>query len=489
MGASAGRIGAGAYNHGMKIWLAVLFLLPLSACIPQPPTATVPPSTSDQTPTSPDQTASPLVVDGFFDDWAGTAPQALDPAGDGGVSGVDFTEIAVAHTDDLLVIAIELGKVVNLQSEPALVLTLSAGGPELRYDFAERTGALGDERATHVVIGLASNPTVTSDRFEIALRRDAAAGDTRLFVDGAPVTLSFADPNPGGDLAGPFNYAWDNPAPAPAPLSSEQAAGTIRVLSYNVLNDGVMSSLRDDHFQRILTALDPDVIAFQELENRAAATVEARIEEWLGGDWHARKQADLVTVSRWPFVEGWPETHQPLHPRIFPAMLDVDGRQLVVFNAHLFCCAEDAGRQDQADGFAAFIREHAPEGVPFILAGDLNLVGDARQLLTLLTGDILDEDVYGPDSPPDADGTSLADAVPRHLLSPHTYTWFDPVSAFSPGRLDYVIYTNSLLTATGFVLDSTLLPPELLETLAIRAHDTLEASDHLPVVVDFGFLP
>ncbi|HUF38837.1 MAG TPA: endonuclease/exonuclease/phosphatase family protein [Anaerolineales bacterium] len=432
--------------------------------------------------------SSPLVIEGFFDDWAAAAPLGSDPAGDGGASGVDFTDVAAAHTDDLLVISIDLGKVVNLQSEPALVLTLSAGGPELNYDFAARTGSLGDARAHHYEIGLASNPTVTSDRFEIALSRAAAAGDTPLFVDGAPVILSFADPNPGGDVAGPFTYAWDNPAPAPAPLSHLQIMGTIRVLSYNVLNDGVMSALRADHFQRILTALDPDIIAFQELENRTAAAVEARMEEWLGGDWHARKQADLVTVSRYPFVEGWPETQRPLHPRIFPAMLDVDGRQLIVFNAHLFCCAEDAGRQDQADGFAAFVRDYAPEGVPFILAGDLNLVGDARQLVTLLTGDIADEAVYGPDAFPDTDGTPLADAVPRHLLSPHTYTWFDTASAFSAGRLDYVIYTDSLLEATGFVLDSTILPADLLEILALRAHDTLEASDHLPVVVDLVFI-
>jgi exonuclease III len=41
----------------------------------------------------------------------------------------------------------------------------------------------------------------------------------------------------------------------------------------------------------------------------------------------------------------------------------------------------------------------------------------------------------------------------------------------------------------GFVLDSTLLPADLLDVLGVRAHDTLEASDHLPVVVDFAFLP
>jgi endonuclease/exonuclease/phosphatase family metal-dependent hydrolase len=407
---------------------------------------------------------------------------------------VDFTNISVAHTDDLLVISIDLGKIVNLQSHNAVALTLSAGGPELQYDISERGGTLSGgpltgEPVSHADIGLVSMPTVTADRFEIALRRDAGLGDVHLFADGAPVTLAIADPSSGGDVAGPFTYAWDNPAPVPAPLMPDRPEGRIRLVSYNVLNDGVLSSLRADHFQRILTALAPDVIVFQEVENRAAAAVEAQIEDWLGGDWFALKQADLVTVSRYPFVEGWTDTQEPLHARVFPAMIDVDGRALIVFNAHLFCCDENKGRQEQADGFAAFVRDLLPEGVPFLLAGDLNLVGDAGQLATLLAGDIFDEAAFGPDAFPDTDGTSLADLLPQHLAGPHTYTWFDPGSNFAPGRLDYVIYADSLLTATGFVFDPNDLPADLLDALGVRAHDGLEASDHLPVVVDIAFLP
>jgi endonuclease/exonuclease/phosphatase family metal-dependent hydrolase len=416
-------------------------------------------------------------------------PQAADPSGDGGPSGVDFTDVIVAHTDDLLIFSIDLGTVVNLQSQPALALTVSAGGPELRYDFAGRGGTLGDEPVTHLEIGLVSLPTVTSGRFEIALRRDAAAGDARLFVEGAPVSLSFADPGPGGDTVPAFTYAWDNPAREVEIHSPDRPAGSIRLVTYNVLNEGVLSTLRTEHFGRILAALDPDIIVFQEIENRAAASVEARIEEWLGGEWYAVKQADVVTVSRYPFVEGWTDTLRPLHARIFPVMVEVDGRRLVVFNAHLFCCAEDEGRQVQADGFAAFVRDQVPAGTPFILAGDLNLVGDARQLATLLAGDIFDEATFGLDAAPDADGTALADLLPRHLDAPQTYTWFDAGSDFAPGRLDFVIYTDSLLTATGFVFDPSGLPADLLAVLGVLADDGIEASDHLPVVVDFAWLP
>ena len=56
---------------------------------------------------------------------------------------------------------------------------------------------------------------------------------------------------------------------------------------------------------------------------------------------------------------------------------------------------------------------------------------------------------------------------------------------FSPGRLDYVLYRESVLQVErAFVFDAADLSPEALQLLGVRASDTLE-SDHLPLVVDF----
>ncbi len=458
-----------AYNSGMRKFALVLFLL-LSGCIDSAP-------------------VSPIVIDGFFNDWP-SQPGYMDPAGDAGPSGVDITGISVVHTDSELIINIDLRKVVNLQSEPALAMSLFTGnGPELEYDFGAREGRVDGLPVGHADIGLVTLPTVTSDRFEIALRTDAVVHGDALFPPGAPVTLSFFDPNRNGDTVAPIIYSWDRPAAAVEPLGMERPEGALRLVSYNVERDGVLDSRRTDHFGRILKALQPDVIAFQEINNRSASSVEARVEEWLGGDWFALKQADLVTLARYPFVEGWTDTFRPLDERVYAQMIEVEGRRLLIFNAHLFCCDENKGRQEQADGFAAFLRDMAPEGVPFVLIGDLNLVGDAAQLHTLLTGDIVDEQVYGVDSAPDWDGTSLADLVPRHLNSAHTYTWFSAGSDFAPGRLDFAIYTDSLLEAAGFVFDPSELSANMLAGLGVLADDAVEASDHLPLVVDLFFKP
>ena len=97
--------------------------------------------------------------------------------------------------------------------------------------------------------------------------------------------------------------------------------------------------------------------------------------------------------------------------------------------------------------------------------GDLNLVGSKQPLHTLLEGDIADEDRFGPDFTPDWDGTPLAGLLVRHANSRMTYTWSDATNSYAPARLDYFIYTDSLLDAGGFIFDTSEMPKDLLETL------------------------
>ena len=127
-------------------------------------------------------------------------------------------------------------------------------------------------------------------------------------------------------------------------------------------------------------------------------------------------------------------------------------------------------------------------GMPVIVAGDLNLVGHSRQLRTLLEGAILDTATHGPGRPLDWDGTALADAAPLHTTGRETYTWRGDDSPFAPGRLDFILYTDSVLElANGFVLWTPDLRDADLERTGLHARDTVTASDHLPVVADFVF--
>ena len=57
-------------------------------------------------------------------------------------------------------------------------------------------------------------------------------------------------------------------------------------------------------------------------------------------------------------VTTWPASYAPLESRFTVVPLETGPEQmLVIFNAHLSYGANDAGRQREADSFAAFIRD------------------------------------------------------------------------------------------------------------------------------------
>ncbi len=65
-------------------------------------------------------------------------------------------------------------------------------------------------------------------------------------------------------------------------------------------------------------------------------------------------------------------------------------------------------------------------------------------------------------------------------------TWFNENSSFSPGRLDFIIYTGSILAlSNNYVLFTRTLPEDTLNTYNLLQEDAVIASDHIPVVSDF----
>ena len=80
----------------------------------------------------------------------------------------------------------------------------------------------------------------------------------------------------------------------------------------------------------------------------------------------------------------------------------------------------------------AFIRDNRAHGwdfelksnTPIMLIGDMNLVGYAEQLETLLTGKIVNIDQYGPSFRPDWDDTDFTALLPRQTDLAMFYTWY-----------------------------------------------------------------
>lgn len=463
--------------------------------------------------------AARIFLEGEFSDWQNLPPLYQDLTNDHGPDQVDFYNLWVANDERYLFLRIQLGRFeVNLQDNNRIVLFLDTDnnsatglpfqeiGAELEWRFGERRGTFYTASQTLPIsqndIGIVTAPTVSSREFEISFERFAVPrGAARLFNNDS-IRIAFASLVGSGDLlpnAGEkLIYAFDGtPLPPLSPISlQKQNLNSLRVLSCNVLFDGLFDK---PAFPRILTALQPEIIGFQEIYSHSADQTLVRIASILpltgNAHWYASKvDPDIVAVSRFPItqtfaVEGNGVFLLDLRPRYESDLL------LIV--AHPPCCTDDAGRQFEIDAMMAFIREAKAAGgvldiapnTPIILIGDFNLVGASQQLKTLLTGEIINTAQFGAGFRPDWDGSDFADLTPRHVASPNFFTWLNPSGSFSPGRLDYMIYSNSVLDVTNsFALFTPEMPGDSLAAYHLLTNDTEAAnsSDHLPIIGDFA---
>jgi hypothetical protein len=466
--------------------------------------------------------AARIFLEGEFSDWQNLPPLYQDLTNDHGSDQVDFQNLWAANDERYLFLRIQLGQLeVNLQDNNRIVFYLdtdnnaSTGlpfqgiGAELEWRFGERRGTFYTAGQTLPIsqndLGIVTAPTVSSREFEISLDRFAVPGGAAQLFSNDSIRIAFASLAGGGDLlpnAGEkIIYAFDDtPLPPLSPISlQKQDLNSLRVLSYNVLFDGLFDNSRVPAFSRILMALQPEVIGFQEIYSHTADQTLVRVASILpltgNARWYASKvDPDIVAVSRFQItqtfaVEGNGVFLIDLRPRYESDLL------LIV--AHPPCCTQDAARQFEIDAMMAFIRDAKTAGgvldiapnTPIILIGDFNLVGASQQLRTLLTGEIINTAQFGAGFAPDWDGSDFADLTPRHVASPMFFTWSNPSGSFSPGRLDYMIYSNSVIDVTNsFALFTPEMSGDSLAEYHLLRNDTEAAnsSDHLPIIGDFA---
>lgn len=473
--------------------------------------------------------AARILLDGAFDDWAALDPVHTDPSGDALSGMVDFERLWVANDERYLFLRFELNAETLIQEGNQVILYIDTDddpttgrpihglGADFWWVFGQRNGFFFVAPATvldigHSPVGIVTAPTISSTVFEIAFERDAMPGDVQPLFPGATIRLALEDdasgdllPDDPGGVAYTFDDATTLPVLVPATLRKE-GAGDLRLLSYNVQRDALFDPARGPAFARLLQAAAPDVIGFQEIlghsAEETAAVVAAAVPLPSGQTWHAaRVNPDLVLVSRYPIrssfvIEG---ANQGRANAAFLLDLQAEwGADLLLIDAHPPCCRADVARQVEFDAMMAFIREAKATGglldldplTPIVLLGDMNLVGFAQQLNTLLAGQIVNTGLFGPSFDPDWDDTPLADLSPRHVALPMTFTWYNESSSFHPGRLDFMVYTDSVLEpGNNFVLFTPAMPADSLAAYGLEPDDATFASDHLPVVGDFRYDP
>jgi len=461
--------------------------------------------------------AAPILLDGFFVDWIGPV-EHVDPAGDGGGSGIDIRDLDLANDGEFLFVRFQLTAEIGLQASNSLVLYLdtdmnaatgtpvSGIGAELKWQLGAKTGTFYHGTTTtikHSDIRLRQGPSITSPQFEIAIGRGVTIAGLPLFP-GASLRALLRDESAGGDQAPntgqTLAYTFDaTPVPAPdvIPLSRLGSAD-VRLMAWNTLSlesGSNWNSATTPNADRIFSALDPDIVSLEEIYNHTAAQTAALLETFLpsgpGQAWYAAESQDCKLVTRFPIQQSWALDG---NVAALVGSRSALGHDMLVVGCHLPCCANETGRQQEIDHLMSFFRDAKTPGgavtvadsTLLVIAGDLNLVGLSRQLVTLLTGDIVDNATWGPDFAPDWDGTALADLVSRQTEKRQAYTWRNDAGTFAPGRLDFVIYSDAVVDmGNHFSLYSPEMSPAELATYGLQANDVTTVSDHLPHVADF----
>ena len=458
-----------------------------------------------------------IMLDENYSDWKSIPPLYGDDTGDS--NGIDFITVKATNYNGFLFFYLELGSEINLQDQNAITLYLDTDndpatglqikgiGAELEYTFGTRSGKFRDGLLTidisHADIGLVSIPPVTSNIFEIIIDTTAVIGGKKLFT-GSQMKIAFVNNITGGDeipnedVEPIFNFNTTEPQ-IEINYSIEKLNNEwVRILSYNSKKDNLFDPSLKDSYSRIFKALNPNIIGFQEIRNHTAEQTAELIEEFLPSleseQWYYAKQgSDIIVVSRFPieqsfYIEG--------NGAFLIDLREEYGKDLLFVNAHTPCCAKNDSRQREIDAFMAFIRGAKEEGglltledkTPIVIVGDMNLVGYKQQQTTLVTGDIVNTNIYGEKFTPDWDSTSLMDTKPPTTNSPATFTWYNESSSFAPGRLDYIVFTNSVIDLkNSFVLFTNELPQDSLDKYNLIFDDVTRASDHLPTVADFDF--
>lgn len=457
-----------------------------------------------------------VLMDGRFGDWDDLQPAHDDPPGDGGASGIDLDRLWIADDDLRLFLRIEVGREILLNSGQSLVLYLDTDmnaqtglavggiGAELEWRFGQKQGTFrwGGSTTTvyHDNVGLIGMPSVTDSQFEICLLRGARPNGSNLLFPGQQLRLLFVDTASGGDrlpdTGSTLAYAFDQGSlPVETKIEIPRLLpGDLRLTTYNVENDAPWNPSLQAAFGRQIAAVAPDILAFQEIYDHTPQETASLVEEWLpsgpGESWHSAGNQDCKIVSRFPVIGTWPLDGN------LAALLDTQGRigtPLLLISAHLPCCENDTGRQREIDRILSFLRDvmqpggaiTLPAGTPYVIAGDLNLVGNAQQLRSLVTGDIVDEGTFGADFAPDWDGSDLWDGIGRHTARRLAYTWRSDASSFWPGRLDFVIATDAVIhSVKQFSLYTPEMAPADLAAHGLLSSDSY-ASDHLLVCADF----
>ncbi|HXZ05733.1 MAG TPA: endonuclease/exonuclease/phosphatase family protein [Ktedonobacteraceae bacterium] len=302
-----------------------------------------------------------------------------------------------------------------------------------------------------------------------------------------------------------------------------------RILSYNILAGG---KRRVDQLTNIIRSTHPDIVGLieaynpqtvEEIANRLGMHYQMSGSYSHNGDWQ------IALLSRLPIIDIYVHTHPDILTKpIFEACIeDEDGGKLTVFIAHLSAAFYQSGGGDgqRRREIQEILRIMASKkGTPHLLMGDFNAIapGDRLKASALLRYLIIMDQQYRRYPHVDLGHPNLDSVVPKPLRFLYPLMQTITRSKFLCALLDTIgsLYARrgsiGMLHRAGYIdcfrlknpedpgftcpaaslagrIDYIFASPELAVRLAASYVVTEgnglrgdEASDHLPVVAEFG---
>ncbi len=434
-----------------------------------------------------------IVMDGRTDEWRGSGDVRVAATSehlfvrfDPGITGAaiqaaDFSTRLMIDADNNPKTGRRVGRLgVDAMAtlSPPFGSGIGNGSEVVFYDAAGNGTVTG-----HAALGFFFLPTFASESYEARFDRDSL----QALADSDRVVIRVDQVNADGEILWSDESraaipAFEPPAPNTTAMPSKPSGG-IRLLAQNVLFSSPLGNPRA--FDRMITAIDPDIILFQEWFNISEPVIQNWFDVNLGAGWTVIAPTPgegLAIATRLPVTEVVPDLlnvpgGRP-NSRFLGAMIDTPIGPFFGASVHLKCCggadsSEDQRRISEAisiNATVSAVRQANPDAAVAI-AGDYNLVGTRTPLDIIRVGLA-------------SDGSDLTPAETLTLGDPSAITWIQESSRFSPGRLDWAVVDETKTEIVrAFTLDTRRLSPASLVATGLRAEDST-ASDHLPLVVD-----
>lgn len=244
-----------------------------------------------------------------------------------------------------------------------------------------------------------------------------------------------------------------------ADVNDQLPEDAFRVMSYNIQHARGMDGVVDPgRIAGVILDSGADIVALQEVdagvERSGRRDIAAEIAEAAGLEYlvfgknidHQGGDYGNAILSRYPIIEDRNrqfETYGPEQRGVLQAVIDIDGRTLLIMNTHLDYSQDDRERMHYAESVQdSVLPRYETDAV--IFAGDFNDVPGSRvyQRITEYLSDVWTLSGEG-------DGLTIPPNQPSR-------------------RIDYIFHDDGVVPAKATVLETM-------------------ASDHLPIVAEFRF--